>query len=110
MKMRLMYGESFVTYCGFDDYVVDLDNFPELQGKTGGEVSKWAFENSKNLSVDEDYSDSNPRQGQGPAMEIVPFDEGLASLKESLGAKGMNFSKVKGEECYMLHIRVEEAD
>ena len=108
MKMRLMYAESFVTYCGFDDYVIDLENFPELQGKTGEEIAKWAYENSNKLSVDEDYDDNAPRPGQGSAYEIVPRDHELTSLTESFGYNGMKFDKIKDEKEYMLFIRQEK--
>ena len=108
MKLRLMYGESFVTYCGFDDYVIDLENFPELQGKTGEEIAKWAYENSNKLSVDEDYDDNAPRPGQGSAYEIVPRDPELTSLTESFGYNGMKFNKIKDEKEYMLFIRKEK--
>ena len=108
MKLRLMYGESFVTYCGYDDYIIDLDKFSELNGKTEEEIAKWAYDNSDNLSVDYDYNDTNPRDGQGHAFEIVPYKEELGSLTESFGVSGCNWDKIKHEEHYMLFIREEK--
>ena len=69
-----MYGESFVTYCGFDDYVIDLENFPELQGKTGEEIAKWAYENSNKLSVDEDYDDNNRQSFEDTGRHLGWFN------------------------------------
>lgn len=31
MKLRFMHGESYVTYCGKGEYVIDTDKFPELK-------------------------------------------------------------------------------
>ena len=105
-----MYGESYVTYCGYDDYIIDLTKFPELTGKSGEEIANWAYDNSDKLSVDYDYDDSNPRDGQGQAFEIVPYDAELGSLTESFGANGCNWDKIKHEEHYLRYIRKEDAE
>lgn len=108
MKLRLMYGESFVTYCGYEDYIIDLNKFPELAGKSGEEIASWAYENSNKLSADADYFDENPREKQGMAFEIVPYDAELGSLTDNFGESGVNFDKIKNEKNYLLYIRKEK--
>jgi len=108
MKIRLMYGESYVTYCGYEDYVMDLDKFPELKEKSREEIAKWVYDNSGELSVNDSYQDKNPREDQGNAYEIVPYDENLPVLLDGLGEGGCNWDKIKHEEHYMLFIREEK--
>jgi hypothetical protein len=103
-----MYGESYVTYCGYEDYVMDLDKFPELKEKSREEIAKWVYDNAGELSVNYSYEDKKPREGQGNAYEIVPYDENSSLLLDGLGSDGCNWDKIKHEEHYMLFIREEK--
>lgn len=108
MKIRVMYGESFVTYCGYEDYIVDLDKFPELQGKSEEEITKWLYDNSEKLSVDFTYEDNNPRGEMGKASEIIPYDPEATVLLHDLGSNGVTWDKIKNEEHYFVYIREEK--
>lgn len=108
MKIRVMYGESFVTHCGYEDYVVDLDKFPNLKGKSEKKITEWLYNNKNNLSVVE-YDDPAPRDKMGNANEIVPQNEGDETLADSLGYQGVMWDKITDEERYFSYIR-EETD
>ena len=102
-----MYGESYVTHCGYEDYVVDLEKFPDLQGKNEKEITEWLYNNKENLSVVE-YEDTAPRDKMGNANEIVPLDEGGDILADSLGYQGVMWDKITDEERYFSYIREEK--
>ena len=109
MKIRVMYGESFVTICGYEDYIVDLDKFPELQGKSEEEITEWLYKNSDNLYINDSYEDPNPREEMGGAYEIVPEGEGEYTLADTVGNNGVTWDKIKNEEHYFVYVG-EEAE
>lgn len=103
-----MYGESFVTYCGYDDYIIDLDMFPNLKDKDINEITKWLYDNSEKLCVNEDYVDNNPRSEMGPAREIIPYNDIDILLIDTLGANGVKWEKIKDEDRYFIYARNEK--
>ena len=104
-----MYGESYVTICGYEDYVIDLDKFPDLKDKSHEEIEEWVYKNKNSLGVT-DYDDPNPREEMGDASEIIPLQPGDDILSEVLGYNGVQWDKIKNEERYFTCVREEEAE
>lgn len=109
MKLRLMYGESYVTICGYEDYVIDLDKFPNLKDKSHEEIEEWVYKNKNSLGV-ADYDDPNPRNEMGNASEIVPLKDSEDILADTLGYNGVTWDKIKNEERYFTCVGEEEAE
>lgn len=109
MKLRLMYGEYYETICGYEDYVIDLDKFPNLKDKSHEEIEQWVYENKNSLGV-ADYDDPNPRNEMGNASEIVPLKDSEDILADTLGYNGVTWDKIKNEERYFTCVREEEAE
>jgi hypothetical protein len=83
MKMQVQYCESFRTFLQYDDYTIDTKNFPELENLDYEYVTQWINENTDSLSVKDE--DGN--------LEIVPFDENLPVLADTLTEGGVNREK-----------------
>lgn len=103
MKLRLMYGESYTTHCGYEDYVIDLDKFPHLKGKDEEEIAQWVYDNRKSLGAVE-YDDPSPRDDMGDASEIVPYKQGDDMLSEVMGFNGVTWEKINDEERYFTYV------
>jgi len=107
MKLRFMHGESYVTYCGKGEYVIDTSKFPELDGKNEQEVVNWLYENQEIVGVNSDYIDDDPNKhvynDYDKAYEIVPLaedDEESPSLYDYTRDSSVVWDKIKGEEDY----------
>jgi hypothetical protein len=63
----------------YDKYIVDTDNFPELENLDKDYVTQWIVENTENLSAKDN-------DGQ---LEIVPYDSKLSILADGLAENGI---------------------
>ena len=125
MKLRFMHGESYVTYCGKGEYVIDTSKFPELDGKSEEEVVKWLYDNQERVAINSDYEDDDPDKhlynDYDKAYEVVPLDDSdsdSATLYDYTRDSSVVWDKIKHEEDYFrfMHnidkrkIRSEEQD
>jgi hypothetical protein len=104
--IRLM--ESYITYENHGDINLNLNYFPELQGKTNSEIQDWLNANSDNLYVDsnngeirkdryyiytqEEYDDMAVN-GEDPEI-----DEDVIELLEYWNNSEVIWDKIKCEE------------
>jgi hypothetical protein len=102
-----MHGESYVTYCGKGEYVIDTSKFPELDGKSEQEVVQWLYENQESVGVNSDYIDDDPNKHSyndyDKAYEIVPLEEDddeSPSLYDYTSDSSVVWDKIKNEEDY----------
>ena len=106
MKLRFMHGQSYVTYCGMGEYVIDTSKFPELDGKTEDEVVKWLYDNQESVAVNTDYVDDDPNKHSvnqfDVAYEIVPLTEHgeNGTLQDYTSDASTMWDKIKNEEDY----------
>jgi hypothetical protein len=107
MKLRFMHGESYVTYCGKGEYVIDTSKFPELDGKSEEEVVKWLYENQESVAVNTEYTDDDPNKhvynNYDVTYEIVPLEKGdaeTATLYDYTSDSSVIWDKIKNEEDY----------
>ena len=101
-----MHGQSYVTYCGMGEYVIDTSKFPELDGKNADEVVKWLYEHQEEVGVNVDYVDDDPNKHSvnqfDVAYEIVPLteDNENATLLDYTSDASTMWDKIKNEEDY----------
>ena len=107
MKLRFMHGESYVTFCGKGEYVIDTSKFPELDGKSEDEVVEWLYNNQESVAVNPDYIDDDPNKHSvndyDKALEIVPLAEGddeTPRLYDYTSDSSVIWDKIKNEEDY----------
>jgi hypothetical protein len=103
MKLRFMHGESFITYCGKGEYVIDTDNFPELKGMNEDQVIKWLYEHQEDVAINSEYEDVDAEREGVTAYEVVPLDpenEEMATLYDYTSDSSVEWDKIKNEEDY----------
>jgi len=103
MKLRFMHGESYITYCGKGEYVIDTDKFPELQGMDEEQVIQWLYDHQEEVGVNPDYEDSDAKREGCTAYEIIPLDpqdSEQARLYDYTSDASVEWDKIKGEEQY----------
>ena len=106
MKLRFMHGQSYVTYCGMGEYVIDTSKFPELDGKNEDEVVQWLYEHQEDVGVNADYVDDDPNKHSvnqfDIAYEIVPLteDNENGTLHDYTSDASVIWDKIKNEEDY----------
>lgn len=108
MRLRFSYFESFMTYVGKGEYVVDTDKFPELSGLTEEQAIEWVFKNRSKLGVDYSYDDHDKRTHDITAYEVVPRnkeDKEQGRLVQSMIDLGMEWEKIVNEEDNFEFIR-----
>lgn len=114
MKLRFMHGESFVTYCGKGEYVIDTDKFPQLKGMSEEQVVQWLYNHQENVGVDSDYEDIDAEREGTVAYEIVPLDkndEEQPTLYDYTSDASVDWDKIKGEEEYFrLRYNMDKKD
>ena len=98
-KIRVMHGESFVTYCGYGEYTLEVSDFPELEGMDGDDIADWLYDHSDEVCVDsEDYS------------KIVPYADDLCTLQDAMSDATLEWDKIKGEERYINYLGEVKSD
>lgn len=103
MKLRFMHGESFMTYCGKGEYVIDTDNFPQLEGMDEEQVVQWLYDHQEDVGINYDYDDPDAKREGARAYEVVPLDledEDPPTLYGCTSDASVEWDKIKGEEEY----------
>jgi hypothetical protein len=102
-----MHGESYVTYCGKGEYVIDTSKFPELDDKSEEEVVKWLYDNQESVAINSAYEDDDPDKhvynDYDKAYEVVPLDDpnaDSATLYDYTRDSSVVWDKIKHEEDY----------
>lgn len=114
MKLRFMHGESYVTYCGKGEYVIDTDKFPQLRGMDEEQVVKWLYDHQEEVGINDEYEDVDAEREGATAYEVVPIDpenEEQPTLYAYTSDAGVEWDKIKGEEDYFrLRYNMEKRD
>lgn len=114
MKLRFMHGESYMTYCGKGEYVIDTDNFPQLQGMSEEQVVKWLYDHQEDVGINFDYDDPNAEKERARAYEVVPLDpedEEQPTLYGCTSDSSVEWDKIKNEESYFrLRYNMDKKD
>lgn len=103
MKLRFMHGESYVTYCGKGEYVIDTDNFPQLKGMDEEQVIKWLYDHQEEVGINNEYEDVDAEREGSTAYEVVPLDpenEEQPTLYAYTSDSSVEWDKIKNEEEY----------
>lgn len=99
--------ESFVTYINKGSLELNMEDFPELQGKTNQEINIWLSENSNDLYVNWEgrirkdnlmvYEEDELEEGDLPEE-----DDEAVILSDYFRDAGVAFDKIKNEDSYFV--------
>lgn len=107
MKLRFMHGESYVTYCGKGEYVIDTDNFPQLKEMDEEQVIKWLYDHQEDVGINNEYEDVAAKREESTAYEVVPLNsenDEQPTLYDYTSDASIRWDKIKGEEEYFHKI------
>ena len=54
-KIKVSMRESFITFLYHDEVEIDIDQYPELQGKSDEEITEYIYTNASEMEVPEGY-------------------------------------------------------
>lgn len=98
MKLRFMHGESYMTYCGKGEYIIDTNQFPELKGMDENQVLQWLYDHRADYGIDHELEDTDREESGFRAYHIVPLDQknyDQGSLQGYMQDSSVEWDKIK---------------
>jgi hypothetical protein len=101
-------GEQYMTICGKGYVKINLDDFPELEGKSNSEINTWINDNADDLWVNWEgyirkdnfviYEEGELEEGEEPMI-----DDHAVPLWDYHNESEITWDKIKNEEKYFIY-------